>query len=90
MDCMSAGLEDLDLSQNNLVPGLPPALTSATSLTRVVLDGNAKLALTEADVAGVVAGMPRLRTLSLRETAGAAPEALDRLPFSLPLLEVQL
>ncbi|KAL4419721.1 hypothetical protein ABPG75_006819 [Micractinium tetrahymenae] len=62
-------LKELDLSDNQLGPTLPAALVSATALTRLVLDGNAKLALTEADVAGTLACMPRLRLLSLRRTS---------------------
>ncbi|KAL4419723.1 hypothetical protein ABPG75_006821 [Micractinium tetrahymenae] len=87
---MWPGLEALDLSANDLGPGLPPALVSATALTSLLLHRNAKLALTEADVAGVLAGMPRLRVLDLRRTAGLSPEALDHLRSSLPLIELWL
>ncbi|KAL4419724.1 hypothetical protein ABPG75_006822 [Micractinium tetrahymenae] len=75
---------------DELGPSLPPALASATALNWLVLDGNVKLALTEADVAGVLAGMPRLRLLSLQRTAGAAREAVVCLRSNLPLLEVRL
>ena len=59
-----AGLVSLDLNENRW-PRVPPALAAATRLTELSLARNCFLALSAADVDGVLCSLPRLRRLYL-------------------------
>lgn len=82
-----AGLTELDLSSNNLAR-LPPALTAATALRRLLLARNTKLAVTSADVEHTLQRLPSLQFLDVMWTQ-TAPDVLQRLRSSLPQLETK-
>jgi len=74
-----AGLQELVLL-NTQVWQLPPALAGAASLTRLVLWG-AELALSDAEVDGILLRMPSLRELSFGCTI-IKPGVVERLSRS--------
>lgn len=76
----------LQLTANKL-SRLPPALAAATGLTRLCLLDNGDLALSEADVEGILLRMPRLATLHLGAKRTPAP-VLCRLFRAAPQLEI--
>ena len=83
-----AGLTELDLSSNNLAR-LPPALTAATALRRLLLARNERLAVTSADVEHTIQCLPSLQFLDVTWTQ-TAPDVLEQLRSSLPRLEEHL
>ena len=66
---------------------LPPALSAATGLTELSLASNFSLALTDADVRGVLLRLPHLRRLYMGVTQTPAP-VLWRLFSNAPRLQV--
>lgn len=81
-----AGLEALELRDNKLAH-LPPVLAAATSLTRLCLLQNPDLALSDADVDGILLHMPRLAILHLDASRTPAP-VVCRLSRAAPQLQV--
>lgn len=81
---MRAALQVLNLA-SNCFQRLPPALSAATALSRLHLEGNPSLTLRQEDVAGILACMAALRTLSLG-AAKATPGVLLHLGATLPAL----
>lgn len=83
---LHAGLQSLDLRTNSF-RRLPPALSAATGLTELSLAGNFHLALTTADVQGVLLRLPRLSRVYMGVTQTPAP-VLWRLFTAAPALQV--
>ena len=83
---MCPGLVHLDMGLN-FFESVPPALAAATSLTELVLARNHKLALTAADVDGVLSHLPHLRRLYL-DVHRAPPQVLSQLLECAPQLQV--
>lgn len=67
------GLHSLDLSRNKFTH-LPPALSAATALTCLTLNGNSMLRLRAPDAA-VLLALPRLHRLEIEGIAAAAAAA---------------
>lgn len=82
-----AGLQHLDLLHNHLTV-LPPALSAATALTCLVLSINTHLALSEGEVDGILARMPRLAELHIDNT-DTHPAVLERLQRARRQISIQ-
>ena len=82
-----AALEHLDLLCNRLT-ALPPALSTATALTCLVLSINTRLKLSDSDVEGILLRMPRLAELHLDNT-DTHPAVLERLQQARPHLSIR-
>lgn len=81
-----ADLQHLDLS-HNLFRRLPTALSSATALTRLTLNGNSWLSLCKDDAA-VLLVLQRLRLLEVSRIKAAEPALLNELWQRMPHLRV--
>ncbi len=81
-----AGLHSLDLSGNRFAC-LPPALSTATSLTRLALNGSHSMRLTEADTA-VLLALPHLQQLEIEGVAAADADLLHEWQLRMPGLQI--
>lgn len=81
-----AGLRRLDLS-NNAFTRLPAALSTATALTCLALNGNSQLRLRRADKA-VLPELPNLQRLEVEGIVAVNPALLRTLQERLPALTV--
>ena len=81
-----AGLKRLDLS-NNAFTRLPAALSTATALTCLTLNGNSELRLRRADKA-VLPELPNLQHLEVEGIVAVNPALLRTLQERLPALSV--
>ncbi|KAL4419813.1 hypothetical protein ABPG75_006911 [Micractinium tetrahymenae] len=84
-----AGLRELELT-NCRMTRLPADLAAAASLTRLLLHCRPWHTLSETDVSGVLARLPRLRVLGLQGGEATEPAVLRLLCSSLPHLELEV
>ena len=81
-----AGLHSLDLSGNRF-DCLPPALSTATALTHLTLNGCHLMQLTEADTA-VLLALPRLQRLEIEGIRSAEPALIQQWQLRMPNLRI--